>query len=89
MGSFCSREDEGGDGDKAFLRHRDLSPDAVLENGEIVTYAPSGARARILEVHHDDDPPYYTIMIDGHEKQTVRSRLIRDGQLAPQNMAAV
>ena len=32
---------------------------------------------RVLNVHHDDDPPYYTVGIDGAERSTIRSRLIR------------
>ena len=29
----------------------------------------------ILKVHYDDIPPYYTIVIDGHERSTVRTKL--------------
>ena len=31
--------------------------------------------ATILSVHYDDSPPYYTVLLDGVERETVRERL--------------
>lgn len=35
------------------------------------------------QVHHDDDPPYYTIMISGREKQTTAAQLFPIGTVPP------
>jgi len=34
-------------------------------------------------VHHDDDPPYYTIHVNGREKQTTGDRLFPIGTVLP------
>jgi len=41
----------------------------------------SGERqlATVLKVHYDDVPPYYTIRVAGHERETVRERLEQEG----------
>ena len=40
-------------------------------------YTRGGARklCRVINVHHDDDPPYYTVEMDGVERSTVRAYL--------------
>ena len=43
--------------------------------GQVVLYLPTGAPAEVIAVHNDDNPPYYTISIDGREKQTIASKL--------------
>ena len=52
----------------------------VLIKGTRVMYMEGDGNmspARVLRVHHDDQPPYYTISItgQGREKQTVREKL--------------
>ena len=32
-------------------------------------------RVTVAKIHYDDDPPYYTIRLDGNERATVRDRL--------------
>lgn len=56
-----------------------------LEKGEIVGYiSKDGARhvlATVVDIHYDDDVPYYTIKTwDGREINTVRKRLIKVGE---------
>lgn len=54
----------------------------VLAHGQEVTYYRNGTpnTAKIIKVHHESPPPYYTIqvMIDGvmTERQTVREKLV-------------
>lgn len=50
----------------------------VFNRAELVYYVmPDGNEifAQILEVHRETDPPHYTIMCDGREKQTEANRL--------------
>jgi hypothetical protein len=57
------------------------SVDSVLSKipkGAQVWYVkPDGSCviAKVVNVHYDDHPPYYTILIDGHERSTVRTKL--------------
>ena len=54
----------------------------VLEQGLECNYTDEQSgqmcTVKILKVHHDDQPPYYTIrMPNGNERETVRGRLAR------------
>ena len=60
---------------------------AVLRPGELCYYTRrdgSVTPVKVLQAHHDDTPPYYTISltIDGSERQTVRSSLTTEAQRA-------
>ena len=61
--------------------HREIHADStlpVLPVKSRVWYVSGGGRrqeATILRVHYDDLPPYYTVMVDGCERSTVRSKL--------------
>lgn len=46
----------------------------VLAKGSRAWYTRGGAKklATVLNVHYDDDPPYYTVKIDDSERSTVR-----------------
>ena len=61
----------------AAIRARPPAAAAPFAVGETVVYVPaSGAApvdARVVKVHYDDAPPYYTIrtLADGRERQTV------------------
>ena len=60
----------------------------VLKEKEMVMYTyPDGRRkaARVLKVHTDEVPPYYTILLDGVEKGTERNRLSRPNERPPVN----
>lgn len=49
-----------------------------LAKGDLIAYqTESGARvaAQVIAIHHETSPPYYTIRVNGHEKQTERNRL--------------
>ena len=54
-----------------------------LSKGESVFYHERGGQVRpatVLQVHRDDPAAvYYTITVDGREKQSEHSRLSRDG----------
>jgi hypothetical protein len=49
---------------------------AILSAGSEVWYNKgSRAIATIVKVHYDDDPPYYTILVNGVERSTMRTYL--------------
>ena len=53
-------------------------PHAVLPRGTRCWYTRGpGTRklATVLTIHHDDEPPYYTVAIEGSERSTVRGYL--------------
>ena len=53
-------------------------PFAVLPKGSKAWYTDAAGHSSIVTircVHHDDVPPYYTILIGGAERETVRERL--------------
>lgn len=52
-------------------------PDELAKGSSAYYTDQGGTRkvAKILSVHYDDPPPYYTISIDGKERSTVRSKL--------------
>jgi hypothetical protein len=56
----------------------DKKDDNILSKNQKVVYLTNGKRimVTILNVHYDDWPPYYTIDVEGKEKQTVRSKLV-------------
>jgi hypothetical protein len=56
----------------------DKEADNILSKDQRVIYLTNGKRimVTILNVHYDDWPPYYTIDVEGKEKQTVRSKLV-------------
>ena len=56
--------------------------DDVLEEGLECNYTDTHSgqtcTVKILKVHYDNQPPYYSIrMPDGNERETVRGRLAR------------
>ena len=50
---------------------------SVLPMGARCWYTRGGGKtlATVLKVHHDDEPPYYTVEMEGAERSTVRSYL--------------
>ena len=47
----------------------------MFDKGSIVLYSKTGQKAIILSVHLDDIVPYYTIIINNREIQTVEKYL--------------
>ena len=77
------------------FRMSSSAPTSIIPIGTQCYYsdARSGTRlvAKIVKVHYDDLPAYYTIKIDGHEgeRETVRSKLSPvDGVSMPSAVAA-
>ena len=78
---------DGGRGKRALTPSVLLIDQGLDERGhEELPELPQGARvwftafgdrqaATVVTVHHDGTPPYYTISINGQERQTVRTRL--------------
>ena len=50
-----------------------------FREGEIVAYRKNNNyyRIKIVKIHYDDIEPYYTILFNGKEIQTVGTRLIK------------
>lgn len=62
---------------RSYQRAQALSPRAFARD-ECVRYLTRGGLAvdaRVLCVHREADPPYYTIICHGEERQTEASRL--------------
>lgn len=89
----CDRDSDHEDADIMDIMEEDGEEDCeedceeegvldVLAHGQEVTYYRNGTpnTAKIIKVHHESLPPYYTIrfMIDGvtTERQTVREKLV-------------
>ena len=57
---------------------REGVPDALAAN-DLAGYTHADGRrrvARVVCVHRDDSTPYYTILLDGHERSTEARKLI-------------
>ena len=55
-----------------------MTPSTVLTEGTRAWYADGNGQRVLVTingVHYDDVPPYYTILLDGVERETVRERL--------------
>ena len=50
----------------------------MFNKGNIVVYSKTGQKAIILNVHYDDVLPYYTIMTNNREVQTIEKYLKKE-----------
>ncbi len=48
-----------------------------VKEGDFVWYKNKNnkQKSRIVKIHYDDIEPYYTILLNEHEKQTTKNRL--------------
>ena len=51
----------------------------TYQEGEIVGYYKNKIyhKVKIIKIHYDDLEPYYTILFQGHEIQTVKNKIIK------------
>tara|TARA_B100001094_G_scaffold322268_1_gene371301 strand:+ start:672 stop:908 length:237 start_codon:yes stop_codon:yes gene_type:complete len=47
-----------------------------LKKNDYAIYLPKNQKVKILDVHHNDIEPYYTISLSGTERQTVIKNLV-------------
>ena len=47
-----------------------------LKKNDYVIYKPTNQKVKILDIHHNDVEPYYTISLTGGERQTVIKNLV-------------
>jgi hypothetical protein len=58
------------------MENKSKTADARWKVGQELLYIATGEKVQVLKIHHDDDPPYYTvIMADGREKQTTFEKM--------------